>query len=1421
MEFTGTTVYTFDTLAQDKQGWVGDGTVVARSTVQSRTGGASLAITRTNLTVGAVGQVLRADDAGGNTRVVADGDTWSAWVLVPAGTGGAWRGRLEVQTDTYQWIAGDDVFLTPGTWAQLLLTPTADLWSQAPNPVNVQVTVDNPTSTSATVYLDDVAHGFFAVTPPPPEPEPAETVAAVDLTTVHRDLGPLGSTFAGVCSSTYGRRPSTSPEQAAAERALDARFWRLPVRWDDAGFIASSALGNSPFSIEADIAMYASWGHRMVLVIAGRGGDFGTWQAGDAAKIVQRLIDLGHDLDLFDFSGPNEPGIDGSVADADKTPAKVLERNQIVHAEVASVLPGRKLWGPVHFMYNRPELNFHQSGMGSDLAGTNYHHYAMGGSGESQTTAWAFDHTATYEAEVLQLAADAAGYGVETAVNVDEFNWAVKPNYDVQGDDGYIFPGDGQVREARLFRAENTIYIASVMGRILRAGGRGMVYATQNKSLGVMVENDYDGDTANLPEADGVQRPNSSPMPAYWGVAVWTGGAVPNLSGGPQPRSFPHMARRFFTVTTDDPLTEVYAVDNEEGGYNLVVINKRADTPRTVRLNLTGVPAGWEWERHRTRKTNPYDGFVKEGPYALAGDYIDLALDPCTVSVVVLRDTGVTPPADPAPTVERTLPTPFFGVFNADTATAKQDWSAAGGTHVVIAARWGPLEPTQGALDPTALADLKQQLADAAAAGLEVIWSFSYHYPPAWFTASGVPRFKAQNGVEYTGVGADGNNVMDFVFSQQARDAVAAFQQLVWDALTPDERAQIRGWRVGGGPYGELHYPQPQNGGRWWGYSAPAQTGTGLAAGMDVCPVPGHVPFTAYSSGGLLSSAAYSMEPGITAWEPVDPANVTLTAETGIVDQGTQSLRITRTGTTGLAQARLVQLERPAIAPGEVLNVRARLRNATSGRNGAIGIQWWNGTTLISTTWGTTTAISSTEWRPVSVSDISPDGVTHFGIVLGLAPDQASSSQPFLADSVNAYIGASPDVRFTEWYLDSLTRYMLWQIDRVRALGFRGSIHVLHPSFGLRSNFPHGSTDYVTQAAEGVDWPRQVAAYPDAEVWPQGTWANQEDPWDPEGDQAFVFDSDRASWRKLLEVAQTFGRAELLAGENTGGSDPDWDDNTDIDRMFSAVGAYAPGRYQGLTWLNYPRLAGEVAGDHATLARLSQEMTGATAAPMVRVHVATYTGARFTSDAAVIEAPAATAAASSVAATFGLAATVRVHAATYTADPYTPTGVRITPPAATADATAPLGELRRWVNLFAPAADAMAAAGGGNLSSPTIVNVLPGQATATAMPPLQRSRATVQAPAARADAPSSTAVVTGRATIAFAIAEAFADADRTLVYAGIPPELPDDAELTAITQLRPVLTSRADARARLTTKTASPADLTGVPQPVPVLTTTT
>jgi hypothetical protein len=350
---------------------------------------------------------------------------------------------------------------------------------------------------------------------------------------------------------------------------------------------------------------------------------------------------------------------------------------------------------------------------------------------------------------------------------------------------------------------------------------------------------------------------------------------------------------------------------------------------------------------------------------------------------------------------------------DSELATAK----ASGMTHGLVEVKWDQVQPTNGAVDASGvLANISRIIS----AGMKVILRVSPQYIPSFVDTAAV-KFRRNGSVNWTGVNADGNNIRDWVWSASTRALVddfltKLFNQLNWSV--------IDGIQLGGLMFGELSYPT-SDGTQWWGYSSPAQTGTDLAVGQVVCPVPGHVPST--------------------------------------------------------------------------------------------GSTW-------------------------SANDIS----------------------------------------FNNWYQSSLRNWMLWLIAKHR-LYTAAPIWVMHPGSGLRPNYhvPTSSDSaralgYREQAANGLDWAGQIAAYPDANVHPYSTWANAAHNWPPDP-YSDVNDGNAAPWYHLLRTARAAGRANRIWGENTGGQT-----NSDLDTIFTD-GAVSHG-YQGLVWLSHTTLSSGTAATYSNFA---------------------------------------------------------------------------------------------------------------------------------------------------------------------------------------------------------------------------------------------
>lgn len=404
----------------------------------------------------------------------------------------------------------------------------------------------------------------------------------------------------GLVSSTYGLTPVSSNAQRDAERRLDARWVRIPVGYRN-GVVTSSAAGAAGVDVAQIIAVYRGWGFRVMAVIGGRTTDVDV-RPGDATAIIRAL-----GTDGLEYSAPNEPGNQG------QTVQQQIATARMIADEGRALSPGFRLWGPVWSYYEKQALVTYATAMGDRLAGIDYHHYAMGE--RSVSTVDAMAGTPRYAAEVSELRAELAARGISVPVAVDELNLSWRYQ------DGT--PGGNN----RFFSAVNTVWTTSALGHILRAGGRGMVYASQNGPLGLTVEPDQFN-----PDGRGF----GSPMPSYWGVANWTGGT-----------RFPHFKDSFYAVSGAVATTEVFAVNNEAGGRNLLLLNKSESASVDVTARLDNITPG-SFTEYRNDPSVPYavPAPVGSGSYDRGGT-VTRTLPPMTVTVLVLTpraSTAVPPP---------------------------------------------------------------------------------------------------------------------------------------------------------------------------------------------------------------------------------------------------------------------------------------------------------------------------------------------------------------------------------------------------------------------------------------------------------------------------------------------------------------------------------------------------------------------------------------------------------------------------------------------------------------------------------------------------------------------------------------------------------------------------------------------------------
>ena len=124
-------------------------------------------------------------------------------------------------------------------------------------------------------------------------------------------------------------------------------------------------------------------------------------------------------------------------------------------------------------------------------------------------------------------------------------------------------------------------------------------------------------------------------------------------------------------------------------------------------------------------------------------------------------------------------------------------------------------------VDTSYVDEVRARHARLSSAGLRVVLDIGVQYPPAWvFDLPGGTRWADQHGQVH--VGGPGADAPDAVWNGAVR---AAQGRYVAEAARALQGRPLLGVRVGGGPYGELRFPEPAYGGRtdsWWAFGPAA-----------------------------------------------------------------------------------------------------------------------------------------------------------------------------------------------------------------------------------------------------------------------------------------------------------------------------------------------------------------------------------------------------------------------------------------------------------------------------------------------------------------------------------------------------------------------------------------------------------------------
>jgi hypothetical protein len=195
--------------------------------------------------------------------------------------------------------------------------------------------------------------------------------------------------------------------------------------------------------------------------------------------------------------------------------------------------------------------------------------------------------------------------------------------------------------------------------------------------------------------------------------------------------------------------------------------------------------------------------------------------------------------------------TPLLGVVGASAPYFAQE-AASGVDSVTIGLGWSEAEPSSGTFSTSYVQGVNSQIAAARSAGLSVVLDPGLQYPPDWvFSLPGGTRFVDQYGDVFTGTQASGNDVANAVTDMAVRNEESTY--LAWlGSQIPG--SSLLGIRQGGGPLGELRYPDGAYNGHvncYWAYDASTQA---------VSPEPGWVPGTGTTAQASSFLNSYNAE---------------------------------------------------------------------------------------------------------------------------------------------------------------------------------------------------------------------------------------------------------------------------------------------------------------------------------------------------------------------------------------------------------------------------------------------------------------------------------------------------------------------------------------------------------------------------------
>jgi hypothetical protein len=371
----------------------------------------------------------------------------------------------------------------------------------------------------------------------------------VNFSKVLTPVDPLGVGW--TCSTYKGNgaaNMNASAEWKAKLAKLGAGHVRIPLRWNHGD--PGSGAGGAQSSGDADkyVKNIRGMGALPFAIYGGDASDNGGLNGSDVAAFVKRYNGSGGAA----RGGPvrywivgNEPDNGGGSGAYLRLLPGVISAMHRADSSVVISAPAAAYW----------DTGLLQAAAKVDGVGILSYHAYNGG----DPAPGGFPNERAYHdnIEILRSWKRGIHYGVE------EVNWH--------------FQGGSPA----FFEWKNTCFIADAAGQVLTAGGHFTQYSDSNGPLGLL----NDGTGQGQPGSFG------TPLPAYWGLGIWTG-----MAG-----QFKKYSRNMVPVSTTFAGTTLSAFACDNG--KVVLVNKDTSTHQ-VTIGMNGRTSG-TYEVWATQRNNP------------------------------------------------------------------------------------------------------------------------------------------------------------------------------------------------------------------------------------------------------------------------------------------------------------------------------------------------------------------------------------------------------------------------------------------------------------------------------------------------------------------------------------------------------------------------------------------------------------------------------------------------------------------------------------------------------------------------------------------------------------------------------------------------------------------------------------------------